>query len=85
MVIKTMWSQRIADILINVSYGPLSWSFVQFLLSDLCFLGITRGLLSAIDCTPTELRMSGGEDFIQLDAMANADEVMECWQSEHLW
>ena len=46
--------QRVTDILMTASLGPFSWSFIQFLLSDLAFLAIARALLSAIDCSTSQ-------------------------------
>ena len=59
--------------------GPVSWSLVQFFLSDLAFLAIARGLLAAIDCSENPLL-----GYVQLDAMSKADPVPECWTGNHL-
>eukprot|EP01052_Picozoa_sp_SAG31_P005133 SAG31_NODE_221_length_19918_cov_8.483829_12_plen_984_part_00 len=85
MVVKIMWNQRISDLLLETSLGPISWSFTQFLLSDLFFLAIARGLLSAIDCSENDLGLPGGATFTELDALRNADDAITCWHKEHLW
>lgn len=80
IVITVMWSPAAANRMMGAPIGPFSWRLIQFVLSDLCFIGIARGLLAAVDCHWDPIK-----EYVQVDMTSKAVNSLECWEGAHLW
>jgi hypothetical protein len=80
IVVTVMWSPAAANRMMGAPIGPFSWRLIQFVLSDLCFIAIARGLLAAVDCHWDPIK-----EYVQVDMTAKAINSLECWTGDHLW
>ena len=80
IVVTVMWSPAAANRMMAAPIGPFSWRLIQFVLSDLCFIAIARGLLAAVDCHWDPIK-----EYVQVDMTAKAVNALECWTGAHLW
>ena len=80
IVVTVMWSPAAANRMMGAPIGPFSWRLIQFVLSDLCFIAIARGLLAAVDCHWDPIK-----EYVQVDMTSKAVNSLECWTGVHLW